>query len=83
MFDHHRQRPFGRWWLRDATALPPVLEGAMPDQPTSSSIRPCAKCGGPSDVRLIMPSADKPNHDEFFFKCRACGNTETVYVEQP
>lgn len=49
---------------------------------TSTSERPrvCAACGGISLLRVIVPSADKPDHDELLFECASCGHAETVFV---
>ena len=45
-----------------------------------SMIRKPRQTAQESYACLVMPSADKLNHEEFFFQCRTCGTAETVFV---
>jgi transcription elongation factor Elf1 len=48
----------------------------------SSDTTPCAKCGKPTALRILMPSF-KRGFEERLFECPGCGHAETVFIRQP
>ena len=49
--------------------------------PTLQSTIRCSKCGEPSDLRIVIPSVDKPGYDERSFQCKSCGYADTLFVK--